>query len=234
MVLRNEAISFERPRKTAERLGVTEQVDIALAVALFLVGQTVPLFGRGQQALGQKGQFFGEDGQLAGLGMAKAAVDTDQVAQVELVDQAPAEVAHLLLAHEDLDVVGPVAEVEEDDLALPAPEHDPPGDTHRRARLVVARRPEPARKPAARTAEIAWCPSNRCPHGSTPRLAIRSSFSMRTSSRLSRGSSAIVPLTSFRFITSGKLDPNCSVPPGPVNGNHWPGPSRLPVGRLTK
>ena len=127
-----------------ERLGVAEQVDIALAVALFLVGETVPLFGRGQQALGQKGQLFGEDGQLAGLGVAQAAVDTDQVAQVELVDQAPAEVADLLLADEDLDVVGPVAKIEEDDLALPAPEHDPPGDAHGRAGLVARRRPEPA------------------------------------------------------------------------------------------
>ena len=72
--------------------------------------------------------------------MAEAAVDADQVAEVELFDQAPAEVADLLLADEDLDVVGPVAEVEEDDFPLPAAQHDPPGDADGRAR---AARPRP-------------------------------------------------------------------------------------------
>ena len=39
-------------------------------------------------------------------------------------------VAHLLLADEDLDSLGPVANLEEDHLPLPSPEHDPPGDAH--------------------------------------------------------------------------------------------------------
>ena len=34
---------------------------------------------------------LGEDGQLAGLGIAEPAVDADQIAQVEQLDQAPAE-----------------------------------------------------------------------------------------------------------------------------------------------
>ncbi len=204
-------------QEDGQRLGIAEQVDVALAVALFLVGQAVPLLGRGEQALGQERQLLGEDGQLAGLGMAEAAVDADQIAQVELFDQAPAEIADLLLADEDLDVIGPVAKVEEDDLPLPAPEHDPPGDADGRAGLLAlgshwapaARAPR--RSPGVR--RIAG------PMGPCPGSAIRSSFSSRTSSRLSRGSSGIVPLTSFRFITSGEVDPNCSVPCGPVNGN---------------
>ena len=55
---------------------------------------------------------------------------------------------------------------------------------------------------------MAWCPSNRWPQGSIPRAAMRSSFSRRTASRLSRGSSAIVPLTaSSQSATSGEQDP---------------------------
>src|ERR1700721_495797 len=69
--------------------------------------------------------------------MAEAAIDTDQIAQVELVDQPPAEIAHLLFADEDLDVIGPVAKIKEDDLPLPAPEHDPPGDADGRAGLLT-------------------------------------------------------------------------------------------------
>ena len=77
----------------------------------------MPLLGRRQQALGQKRELLGEDGQLAGLGVAEAAVDTDQIAQVELFDQAPADVADLLLADEDLDLLGPVAKIEEERLS---------------------------------------------------------------------------------------------------------------------
>ena len=106
-----------------------------------MVGQPVPLLGRRQQALGQERELLGEDGQLAGLGVAEPAVDADQVAQVEQFDQAPAGVADLLLADEDLDPLGPVAELEEDDLPLPAAEHDPPGDADGRARLARRRAP---------------------------------------------------------------------------------------------
>ena len=193
MVLRNDAMIFERPRKTGQRLGIAEQVDIPLAVALFEVGQPVPLFGRRQQALGQEGQLLGEDRQLAGLGVAEAAVDADQVAQVELLDEAPAELADLLLADEDLDALGPVAKLEEDDLPLPAPEHDPAGDPHRRpglGRLAFAG----SRKPAARgRRQSPGARRTAAPQGSIPRAAIRRSFSSRTASRLSRGSSAIAP-----------------------------------------
>jgi hypothetical protein len=54
--------------------------------------------------------------------------------------------ADLVLADEDLDPLGPVAQVEEDDLALPALERDPPGDAHSRAwlRFAAGRRRENA------------------------------------------------------------------------------------------
>ena len=55
-----------------------------------MVGQAVPLFGRGKQALGQERELLGKDGELAGLGVAESAVDADQVAEVELLDGAPA------------------------------------------------------------------------------------------------------------------------------------------------
>ena len=118
---------FDRPRKVCERLGIGEQVDVPPAVPLLEVGQPVPLLGRGQEALGQEGQARRKDGQLAGLGVSERAVNADQITQVQQLDKVPAQVANLLLADEDLDSFGPVAEVEEDHLALPALEHDPPG-----------------------------------------------------------------------------------------------------------
>src|SRR5262249_28267723 len=55
------------------------------------------------------------------------------VAEVEQLDDLPAQLADLLLADHDLDAARPVAELEEDDLALPATEKDPPGDSDHRA-----------------------------------------------------------------------------------------------------
>ena len=39
--------------ENGERFGIAEEVDVALAIALLDVGQPVPFFGRGQQALGR-------------------------------------------------------------------------------------------------------------------------------------------------------------------------------------
>src|SRR5204863_10194779 len=101
------------------------------------VGQTVPLLGRREQALGQERERLGEDGQLARPGVTEPAVDTDQIAEVEELSELPAQLADLLLADEDLDAAGPVAEFEEDDFALTAAEHDPAGDADHRTGLVA-------------------------------------------------------------------------------------------------
>ena len=131
-------MSFERRDEDGQRLGIAEEVDVALAIALFDIGQTVPFLGRRQQALGEERDLLGEDGQLAGLGVAEPAVDSDQIAQVEQFDDAPAFVADLFLADEDLDPLGPVAKVEEVDFPLPAAQHDPPGDANGGAGRLAA------------------------------------------------------------------------------------------------
>src|SRR5205823_11470014 len=107
-----------------QRVGITEEVDLALPGALLDVGQSMPLLGRREQALGQEGDRLGEDSQLAGPGVADAAVDADQITEVEELGERPAQVADLPLTDEDLDGAGPVAELEEDDLPLTPAEHD--------------------------------------------------------------------------------------------------------------
>ncbi len=64
-------------------------------------------------------------------GDAQRAVDADEVAQVEFLSQRPPGLADLLLAEVDLDLAGPVTNLEEMNLAHVAPEHDPAGDANR-------------------------------------------------------------------------------------------------------
>ena len=174
--------------------------------------------GGGKQALAQEGQARREDGQLARLGVSERPVHSEQVAQVEQLDQAPAQVAHLLLADEDLDSLGPVAKLKEDHLPLPPPEHDPPRYADRGPGLGLLTIGSFGTG-SSRTVAIAWWPSKRCPQGSSPRSAIRRNFSNRTVSRLSRGSSGIAPPCSFKHFNLGNLEANCSDPAIRVNGN---------------
>ncbi len=128
---------FGSAGEDGHRVGVAEQVDVALPIALFQVGQAMPLLGRGEQALGQESERLGEDGQLTGPGVAKPAVDADHVTKVEEFRELPAQLSDLFLANEDLDVPRPIAQLEEDDFPLTAAQADPAGHADDRAGLAA-------------------------------------------------------------------------------------------------
>ena len=68
------------------RAFVGDQVDIALAVLLLLVGHAVELVGQRAQALGQQAHRGGLDRQLAGLGAEQRALAAEDVAQVPVLE----------------------------------------------------------------------------------------------------------------------------------------------------
>ena len=115
------------PQETLPLAVGMDQIEVAHPLPQFGVGQALVLFRRRFDALGEEVDVGGKDGQLAHLGAAQLAIDADQVAQVELLGQFPVLLAHLLHADRHLDASGPVVQVEEDQLAGPADEHDPPG-----------------------------------------------------------------------------------------------------------
>jgi hypothetical protein len=60
--------------ETQLRIGVGQDVEMALAVAQFDVGQPVPFFGHRQQRLGEHDDLVGVDRKLAALGAATSPV----------------------------------------------------------------------------------------------------------------------------------------------------------------
>ena len=62
---------------------IDDQIEIALAVAGLDVLQAVPLLRQRQEALGEKRDRRGADGQLVGLGPEQRALDADEVAEIE-------------------------------------------------------------------------------------------------------------------------------------------------------
>ena len=128
-------------------LGVDDQVDVALAVAHLDVRQAVPLLGQRAGRLGQHDDVLGHDGQLADAGLRqrdrRAAHDADEVAALHLLEQLVGGVADQVLPDPDLNLAGPVEQLDERHLAERAEGDDAAGDLEvlvrdqRRRRLLV-------------------------------------------------------------------------------------------------
>ena len=85
------------------RFSVGDQVDVALAVLLLLVGHAVELVGQRTQALGQQTQAGHAHRQLAGLGLEQRAFGAEDVAQIKVLERLVAVFADAVLGDEQLD-----------------------------------------------------------------------------------------------------------------------------------
>ena len=117
------------------------QIEVPHSLPQFRIDQTVVFVGGRGQRLSEKLEVRDEHRQLAGLRPAEPAVDADQVAEVEAVDDLPDLGADLLLAEHQLDAAGAVVQVDEDQAAGVPQEHDPAGNAD--GRPVVGRLLDP-------------------------------------------------------------------------------------------
>ena len=110
------------------RFLVHDQIDVALTVLHFLVGEAVELVRQRAQRLGQQADLGGLDGQLAGLGLHQRADDTDDVAEVPALEGGIGFFADLVARDVELDAAGNVLDGGERSLAHDALEHHAAGD----------------------------------------------------------------------------------------------------------
>ena len=106
---------------------VDDQVQVALAVAGFHVGQAVPFLRQGPQALGQQPEFIGQQREFAGLGPEQGPLQADVVPQVHELEDLELAVPHPVLADVSLQAPAAVREMHESGLAEIAPGNDPAG-----------------------------------------------------------------------------------------------------------
>jgi len=90
----------------------------------------VELLGQRAHCLGEQRQALRGDGELAALGAHDHARHVDDIAQVQVLQQSPVLLAHLVDAAEELNLGGGVAHHHEGDLALAALGHDAATDAH--------------------------------------------------------------------------------------------------------
>ena len=104
-------------------LGVDDEVNIALAVACFLVGQAVVLLRQWAQRLREQRDRLRAHAHLAALGAEHLTVDADNIADVVLLEAVVLLFIHLVLASVELDAAGLVLQIAEADLAHAALAH---------------------------------------------------------------------------------------------------------------
>ena len=78
----------ERFSKIPPHLGIDHQVDVALPIARFDIGQTMPFFRQRPQTLGEQTKPFGFNRQFFGSGAKQMASDPDNVADVHRLKQS--------------------------------------------------------------------------------------------------------------------------------------------------
>ena len=133
-----EAVVHHEGADRAERLAardealarvlVRDQVDIPLAVLLFLVAHAVERVGQRAQRLGQQAQFRDLDRQFAGLGDEQRALDAEDVAQIPVLELLVDVRADVVDRDPQLDPPGAVLQRAERGLAHGALEHHAAGD----------------------------------------------------------------------------------------------------------
>ena len=116
------------PQHAVEHPVVVDEVDVPLPQQHLDVAGPVVLLGRLGQRLAQQRHPGGPERLLAGVRDLQVPVNSDQVAQVEEFDQLPLSFPEVGLRDHHLDPAGPVLHVEELELSLVVPQHDPPGD----------------------------------------------------------------------------------------------------------
>ena len=108
---------------------VGDEVNVALAVACFLVGEAVVFFRQGAQGFGEQFNVVGVDGEFAGLGAEQFAARADDVADVPGFEVGVAAFRQFVAAEIELDArAAAVLNGGEARLAHDALAHHAPGD----------------------------------------------------------------------------------------------------------
>ena len=114
----------------APHFGVSDQVEVALAVADLHILEAVPLLGHRQQRLGQVGELLDVYRQLTGPGPEEVALDADDVADVEQAEKREVALRNSVLLDVDLQPLAVLKQMREAGFAHPPQGLEAPADAH--------------------------------------------------------------------------------------------------------
>ena len=108
---------------------IHDEIQVSLAVALFLVCETVPFFRQRAQGLGKHGEMDDPYGQFTGMGGENGAFNAEDIADVHQLEEGPFIFRKFISLEIHLDIAGLVADDAESGLALSAADHHSAGNT---------------------------------------------------------------------------------------------------------
>ena len=103
---------------------IDHEVKVSLAIALFLVGETMPFFRQRTQRLGQHREMQDADSELTGVGLENDTFDTKDITEIDEFKESPFVFRQLIFSEIELDIAALVTQDTECGLALPAADHD--------------------------------------------------------------------------------------------------------------
>ena len=121
---------FAATNKHLAHIRVHHQVQIALPVAEFHVGQPVPFFRQRQQILGKERQFLDVHCQFASARAKQVPAHADVVTDIEQLPELEAGLAQVIFLDVNLQALSTLLQVGESRLAHQADGHDASGDAH--------------------------------------------------------------------------------------------------------
>ena len=134
----HKAASIEELADLADDLGsldkgllglfIHNEVHISLAVSEICILKAVELLRQRSQGLGQKRQFLGVNGDLAGLGLEDKSLDADNIADIHALEFLVGLLAQIVSGYIDLNAPFLILYVAERSLAHDALEHHAAGD----------------------------------------------------------------------------------------------------------
>ncbi len=119
---------FRALQKNFTHLRIHDQVDIALAVAEFNIGQTVPLLRQRQQVFAEKRDLFDVDAEFAGARAKQISADADVVAEVEQLIELESFFADCIFLDVNLEALAALLQVSESGFAHQADGHNASSD----------------------------------------------------------------------------------------------------------
>ncbi len=113
--------------KCLANLRVDDQVEIALPIAGFHIGQTVPFLREKLHRFGQQAQFFGPQREFSGFGAKRRAAHPDDVADIQLAEDLERFFTDGIAGDINLQPAMAVLQLDESCLAEIAPGHNAAG-----------------------------------------------------------------------------------------------------------
>ena len=124
-------------QKSLQRTNVVSQIDIPHTLPKFRILQSSMLLRRWLQGFGHKVKLGRKHGQFPRVGTTQTSIDSDQVAEVQKLRQIKVGVGNLSLCQKDLDIAGPVPDIQEVQLASRAKQHDSASHSNHRPNFLA-------------------------------------------------------------------------------------------------